>query len=239
MTVGTDLSGLTAVVTGGSKGIGLATARALVEAGAWVGMVARDAERLRRAADEVGAHAIPADVSSPAGVHALLGYVRELLDDPPELVVNAAGTFALAPLAATEPDVFDAQLDANLRGAFLVVRAFLPAMLERGRGHIVQIGSVAGRVALPGNGAYAASKYGLRGMHEVLLQEVRGTGVRATLVEPGATDTSLWDTLDPDGDPGLPSRSAMLRPEDVARAVLFAASQPAHVSIPVVAVQPA
>jgi NADP-dependent 3-hydroxy acid dehydrogenase YdfG len=110
-------------------------------------------------------------------------------------------------------------------------------MLARGHGHLVQLGSVAGRVAYPGNGAYSASKFGLRGLHEVLLQELRGTGVRATLVEPAATDTPLWDPLDPDGRDDLPSRAAMLRPEDVARAVVFAISQPRGVQIPVLAVE--
>jgi NADP-dependent 3-hydroxy acid dehydrogenase YdfG len=94
-------------------------------------------------------------------------------------------------------------------------------------------------VAYPENGAYSASKFGLRGLHEVLVQETRGTGVRATLVEPGATDTALWDPVDPDGRDDLPSRAQMLSPDDVARAVLFAATQPAGVEIPVIAVQSA
>jgi NAD(P)-dependent dehydrogenase (short-subunit alcohol dehydrogenase family) len=135
--------------------------------------------------------------------------------------------------------LFDGQIAANLRAPFLVTRAFLPLMLRRGSGHLVSIGSVAGRVAFAENGAYAASKFGLRGLHEVLLQEVRGTGVRATLVEPAATDTPLWDPIDPDSRPGFPSRAAMLRAADVARVVVFAAAQPRHVQIPFVAVEAA
>jgi NADP-dependent 3-hydroxy acid dehydrogenase YdfG len=104
-------------------------------------------------------------------------------------------------------------------------------MLERGAGTIVNVGSVAGRKAFPENGAYSASKFGLRGFHEVLTEEVRGTGVRASLVEPAATDTSLWDSLDPDSDPGLPNRSAMLNASDVAEAVLFVATRPEGVSV--------
>ncbi len=233
------LRGKTALVTGASRGIGLAVARELARAGAWVGMVARGGDALARAAEEVGGHAMPTDVSDPSAVHTMATYVGELLGDAPDLVVNAAGTFALVPLAQTEPAEFDAQVAANLRAPFLLVRAFLPPMLQRGSGHIIQIGSVAGRVAFAGNGAYSASKFGQRGLHEVLLQEVRGTGVRATLVEPAATDTSLWDAIDPDSRADLPDRAAMLRAEDVARVVVFAASQPPHVQLPFIAVEAA
>ncbi|HEV2146360.1 MAG TPA: SDR family oxidoreductase [Longimicrobiaceae bacterium] len=234
-----QLRGKTALVTGASRGIGLAVARELARAGAWVGMVARTERELARAAGEVGGHCIPADVTSPAAVHGLVGYVTELLGDTPDILVNAAGAFALAPLARTDPDTFERQIAVNLRGPFLLVRALLPLMLARRSGHVVNIGSVAGRVAFPENGAYSASKFGLRGLHEVLVQETRGTGVRATLVEPGATDTALWDPIDPDGRADLPSRAQMLSPDDVARAVLFAAAQPAGVEIPVIAVQSA
>lgn len=232
-----ELAGRTALVVGASRGIGLAVARELRARGAWVAMVARGQDELARAADEVGGHAIPADVSSPGGVHALAGYITELLGDAPDVVVASSGAFLVAPVAETSPEDFDLVVAANLRAPFLLARAFLPPMLARGHGHLVQLGSVAGRMAFPGNGAYSASKYGLRGLHEVLLQELRGTGVRATLVEPAATDTPLWDALDPDNRDDLPSRSSMLRPEDVARAVVFAVAQPRRVQLPFLAVE--
>jgi NADP-dependent 3-hydroxy acid dehydrogenase YdfG len=237
--MGNEMAGMTVVVAGASRGIGLAVARRMAQAGAWVGMVARGQEELSRAAAEVGGHAIPADVSSPAGAHAVSAYVTELLGDAPDVLVHSAGAFMLRPVAQTSPEEFDALVAANLRGPFLLVRAFLPLMLERGSGQVILMGSVAGRTAFPGNGAYSASKYGLRGLHEVLLQELRGTGVRATLVEPAATDTPLWDDVDAAANPGLPSRAAMLRPDDVARAVVFAATQPAPVQIPFLAVEAA
>jgi len=178
-------------------------------------------------------------VGEPGGVHALATYVTELLGDAPDLLVSSAGAFSLAPVAQTDPADFERQLAVNLRGPFLLMRAFLPLMLRRGSGHLIHIGSVAGRAAFPENGAYSASKFGLRGLHEVLLQEIRGTGVRATLVEPAATDTALWDAIDPDTRPGLPPRASMLRADDVARVVMFAATQPRHVQIPTIAVEAA
>jgi len=100
-----------------------------------------------------------------------------------------------------------------------------------GAGHIVTIGSVADRVVYPGNAAYAASKFGARALHEVVRAETRGSGVRATLVSPGPTDTALWDTVRPEPGGGLPSREQMLSAGDVAGAVLFALTRPATVNV--------
>jgi NAD(P)-dependent dehydrogenase (short-subunit alcohol dehydrogenase family) len=232
-------AGRTAVVVGASRGIGLATSRALASEGARVVMVARGEADLRARAAEIGAEPLPADAATPEGVERLAASVREILGDAPELMVHCAGSFGLAPVAETDPSEFDAMLATNLRSPFLLLRAFLPRMLERRSGHAVLLGSVAGRTAFPGNGAYSASKFGLRGLHAVLLEELRGSGVRATLVEPAATDTPLWDPLDPDADPGLPGRGSMLSAADVARAILFAAAQPPGVEIPVLSIRSA
>lgn len=231
------LRGRTAVVTGASRGIGLAVARELAGAGAKVAMVARTEDDLLAAAEPIAGIPISADVSDPEAVGSLVARVGQSFGGPPDIVISAAGAFAIAPVAETDPRDLERQVAVNLIGPFLVTRGFLPGMLRRRSGHVVNVGSVAGRVPLPGNGAYAASKYGLRGFHEVLAQEVSGSGVRATLLEPSATDTPLWDPLDPDSRPDLPSRSDMLRPEHVARAVLYAVSQPAEVEVSLLAIR--
>ena len=107
----------------------------------------------------------------------------------------------------------------------------------RGSGSHVLVGSVADAQGFSGNSAYAASKYGVRGLHEVLAEELRGTGVRATLVEPAATDTPAWDPYDPDHRPDLPDRAQMLAPADVAEAVLFAATRPPGVRLPLLRIE--
>ncbi len=229
-----ELTGRGILVTGATGGIGRAVADSLAEAGAELFLVARTRDRLEAVAAELSATALPGDAGDPADVAAL----RDgLAGEDVYGLVNAAGTFGLAPVAETEPALLERMLHGNLRAPILMTRALLPGMLERGAGHILTVGSVAGRVALPGNGAYAASKYGVRGFHEVLALELRGTGVRATLVEPAATDTRIWDPLDPDARDDLPGRDAMLSPDAVADAVIFALTRPPSVSIPTVAVQ--
>lgn len=201
----------------------------------WVG--GRDATRLSAVAAACGGVALPFDLSDDGEVAKACGSLRESLGGPPSVLVNAAGVFGIAPFHETSIEVFDRHVDVNLRGTFLVVRAFLKDMMEAGAGHIINISSVAGRKAFPGNSAYSASKFGLRGMHEVLVEEVRGSGVRASLVEPGPVDTPMWDSLDPDRDPNLPNRDQMLSARDVGRAVGYLADLPPHVSIPLLQIE--
>lgn len=218
------LGGRVAVVTGASRGIGAATAEGLRVAGARVVRVARS---LTPAADFVD---MPADLTDPAQVDDLAQRIRRELGAP-ELVVSNAGGFLLRPLAETTIADFDAQVAINLRAAFTVARGFLPMMRAVGRGTFVSVGSVADHVGFPENAAYAASKYGLRGLHETLAAEYRGTGVRLALVSPGPTDTDLWGPFDPDHREGFPPRADMLRPWDVAEAIVFIATRPPHVHI--------
>ena len=237
MTGHAPLGGRSALVTGASRGIGREVAVRLARAGARVWCLARGEQAVRALAAELGGEALPVDLADDAATWDALDGMSERLGGPPEIVVNAAGVFGLAPSHAETVRGFDESLAINLRGPFLVNRALLPGMLERRRGLIVNVGSVAGRRALRGNASYSASKYGLRGYHEVLLEEIHGTGVRATLLEPGSTDTPIWDRLDAGSDAALPRRSEMLRAEDVAEAVLFVATRPETVRIPLLQIE--
>lgn len=236
------LAGTQALVTGASRGIGRAVARALVLAGAEVYAVARGRADLEQLVTELSdaalerpapgrVHAVVCDLRDAAQVAAMLVPVVAAVSQRHTVLVNNAGVFPLAPIVDTAPETFASTIDSNLVAPFRVLHALLRPMREAGRGHVVTIGSVADRRTFGGNAAYAASKFGARALHEVLREETSGSGVRATLVAPSATDTPIWDPIDPDHTPGLPPRAAMLRPEDVADAVLWAVTRPAHVNI--------
>ncbi|MFI5246793.1 MAG: SDR family oxidoreductase [Gemmatimonadales bacterium] len=230
---GASLDGVTAVVSGASRGIGEAVARSLAAAGVGVALVARTREPLERLATELGggAFAVPCDLSIAGSVDAAAESINAAFRGPPRILVNNAGLFRVAPLHELAAGDFESMVGVNLVASFRLLRAFLPAMRAAGSGHVVTIGSVADRAAWPGNAGYAASKYGARALHEVLRAETRGSGVRATLVSPGPTATELWDELDPESRAQFPLPAEMLRPEDVARAVLFALVQPSTVNV--------
>ena len=222
----TPLQGRVALVTGASRGIGAEVAQVFAGEGARVIRVARSLKPAARGS----VRDIPCDLTDPDQVRRLS---TDVLDEfgPPDVVVSNAGAFLLRKLEATEVADLDLQLAVNLRAPFAVARGFLPAMARAGRGSFITVGSVADHVGYPENAAYAASKYGLRGLHETLLEEYRGSGVRLSLVSPGPTDTSAWDPFDPDRREGFIPRAGMLRPRDVADAILFVATRPAHVLI--------
>jgi NADP-dependent 3-hydroxy acid dehydrogenase YdfG len=234
MALSRELSGRVALVTGASSGIGLATAARLAQSGAQVVLVARDVPRLEAAQERIGAGACvcACDVTDPSSAEHMGAALAQCGTNTPDIIVHAAGAFALAPIGETSIAAFDRALAVNLRAAFLLMHAYLPRMLDRGTGDFVTIGSVAGRHAFPSNGAYSASKFGVRGLHAVLAAELRGTGVRASLVEPAATDTPLWDAIDRERNADLPPRAAMLSPVAVAEAVHFAVTRPRDVAAP-------
>lgn len=224
------LAGRVAIVSGASRGIGLAIAGALSRAGARVAMLARGAAALHAAAEPLGALAITADVADEGSVAAAVARVRAELGAP-DILVNNAGLFTLATVEAQTTAALRATLDVNLVAPFVLARSVLPAMRAAGRGHIVTIGSIADRNTFPENGAYAASKFGARALHQVMRDELRGSGVRTTLVSPGPVDTPLWDPIGPDDRAGFTPRARMLPSSAVADAVLFALTRDAAVNV--------
>jgi NADP-dependent 3-hydroxy acid dehydrogenase YdfG len=218
------LAGQVAIVTGAGRGIGRAVARALAAEGAAVVLAARTRSELAAAAGEIrtaggAAFAVPTDITQDRDVMVLVDEAVgrfERLD----ILVNAAGTASFGPVADAKADDWDAMLAVNLRATMVCCRAALPVMLRQGRGTIVNVASIAATRAIAGAAAYAATKAGVVAFSRVLAEEVR-PAIRVGVVLPGAVDTPLWDAV-----PGAPDRARMLRPDDVARAVMLMVTLP-------------
>jgi len=225
------LAGRWVLVTGASRGIGAEVARRLAIDGARLALVARSREPLEALARELAAVAIPCDVADDVAVADAVSRIAQLTHGSPDVIVNNAGSFTIQPVHETSVERFRETLEVNVVAPFSFARAFLSAMQARGHGHIVTIGSIADRAVFPGNAAYAASKHGLRALHEVLRAELRGSGVRASLVSPGPVDTDLWDPIDPDNQPGFTPRAQMLTAGDVADAVRWVVLAPESVNV--------
>lgn len=227
------LAGRTALVTGASRGIGAAVARVLAEAGARVALVSRSQADLEALAATLP-HApvvLADDLTQPAAAVELAVAAHEALGAAPDILVLAAGTFPLGPIEGAGDAELELAFTLNAVAPIRLLREFLPVMRARGAGHIVLLGSLADRHVFPSNAVYAATKHALRAAAEALRAESRGSGVRCTLVSPAATDTPIWDPHDPDAQAHLPNRDEMLQPEDVADAVLWSVTRPAHVDI--------
>ncbi len=211
------------VVLGASRGIGLATARALARPDSLLVLGARDLAALERHAAELratGAQVRPraCDVTRPAEVAALMAEAVGLTGQI-DLLVNSAGVATVAPFEELALEQWEQTLRVGLTGAFLACQQAAQHM--RPGGLIINIASVAARQAFPGWSAYCAAKAGLLAFSNVLREELRPRGVRVTVVLPAAIDTALWDTL-----PGDWNRASMLRPADVAAAIAQIADQP-------------
>ncbi len=217
------------LITGASSGIGAATARHAAEAGYRLVLAARSVDRLGELARELGgdrrALAVPCDVTEwdqqTALVQTALEHFGRL-----DVVFANAGFGAPRGFLNSDPEHWRSMVLTNVYGAALTIRATIEA-LKATRGHLLLTGSVAGRRALPGS-LYSATKWAVTAMGEAARQDLNGTGVRVTLIEPGMVDTPFFDN---------PVSNA-LAPGDVARAVMFAVAQPDHVDVNEILIRP-
>lgn len=227
------IAGRLAVVTGASRGIGRAITQALHDAGARVVLLGRDEQALSATVERLGgaerAAAFAVDFAQPADVAATARAVQREAGAV-DILVNNAALFFVRPAHETDLADFERTLAINLSAHFALVREIVPGMRRRRTGHVVSIGSVADHTPLRGNAAYAASKYGLRGLHEVLREELRGSGVRATLISPARVDTRIWDDITVSADT-TPLEQGMLAASDVAEAVMYALTRDPTVNV--------
>jgi NADP-dependent 3-hydroxy acid dehydrogenase YdfG len=243
------LDGTAALVTGASSGIGEATAVALAGQGARVALAARRADRLEALAGRIedSALVVEADVAREEEARAA---VERTVDELGRLdiVVNNAGVMLLGPAVDAPLEEWRRMVDVNLSGLLAVTHAALPHLLRaadgrggRGVADLVNISSVAGRVARSGSGVYNATKHAVGAFSEALRQENVEHDIRVTLIEPGAVDTELPDHNNPEMQEALRKRFEgveRLTADDIARAIVYAIGQPDHVAINEVLVRP-
>lgn len=211
--VDAELSGKVVIVTGAGRGIGRAVARDLAGVGARLVLVARTGAELARVAEEAGedrATVVAGDVTDEATATAAVARALEW-GGSVDGVVNNAGIGWSGPVHDMPLDAWRRLMEVNLTGVFLFTKAALPVMLHQGRGHIINIASGAGRMGMAGSAAYSASKFGVIGFTEAVGLEVRNSGVKVSVVEPGSVQTSF--------SAGMSSRDWALRAEDVAQVV--------------------
>ena len=217
------LDGKVAVVTGGGRGIGAAVTRKLASLGASTVVCGRTLSALKHTAEVIvrsggRCEALECDVCQLPAVEALARHVAQTFGHVDILVNNAGiGGFG-GPLHQLPPEQWDAVLNTNLRGVYYCIRAFAPTMMRAGGGHIVNISSLAGKNALPGGAAYAASKWGLNGLTYSVAEELRGHNIRVAVVCPGSVNTDLSPHAGKDA-------GKMLQPEDVAHVVAMLVTQ--------------
>jgi NADP-dependent 3-hydroxy acid dehydrogenase YdfG len=217
------------LITGASSGIGAATARAAARDGYRLVLAARSVDRLEGLAEELGgperALALECDVTEWEQQEAMVRRTLEAFGQIDVAFANA-GFGAKRGFLAESPEHWRAMVLTNVYGAALTIRATIAALRES-RGHLLLTGSVAGRRALPGS-LYSATKWAVTAMGEAARQELNGSGVRVTLIEPGQVDTPFFSQRPTDA----------LEPDDVARAVMYAVSQPPHVDVNEILVRP-
>lgn len=229
----------TAVVTGASSGIGAATARRLVTEGYDVVAAARRRDRLDELCAETGARAVTLDVTLAESVAALAAEVTEVT-----VLVNNAGTaVGMDEVAVAQPDDWRAMYEVNVIGTLRVTQALLPALVASGRGHVVVMGSTAGRLVYEGGGGYTAAKHAEAALAETLRLELNGRPVRVTEIAPGMVATEEFSLKRFGGDAARAAKvyegvDAPLTADDVADCVAWCVTRPEHVNVDLLVVKP-
>jgi NAD(P)-dependent dehydrogenase (short-subunit alcohol dehydrogenase family) len=220
-----DLAGKIALITGGTRGIGRAIAKSLANAGATVVITARDEIAIRRMVDELkpagGAAGYVCDVRDYEQVKSVFAKVAADLGGV-DILINNAGVGTFDTVESTSVEDFRAVLETNLFGVFYCCHEAIPLMKQRGGGYIINVSSLAGTNAHPRMAAYNASKFGLNGFSEALMQEVRHGGIKVSYIMPGSVNTEFG------GDEPGDEKSWQLQPDDVARVVMDLLEYPAR-----------
>ena len=241
------IRGSWALVTGATSGFGEAIARRLAAEGCALAITGRREDRLERVAAEIRqAHQVDVvtlafDVRDRTATERALAQADALLAKTDILVNNAGLALALDPVQAGSPDDWDQMIDTNVKGLLYVTRTVLPGMTERRRGHVVNIGSVAGHIVYAGGAVYAATKFAVRAISDALRYDVLGTGVRVTNVEPGLAETEFSLVRfggDRERAASVYKGVEPLRAEDVADAVAWAVTRPPHVNVQTILLMP-
>lgn len=240
------LSGKVAIVTGASSGIGEATAVALAAEGAKVAVVARRSDRLESLVQQIAngggeAFAIAADVTDERQAQDMINQTKSRFDRV-DILVNNAGVMLLGMVDGANTEDWRRMINTNILGLLYATHAALPIMKAQGEGHIVNISSVAGRVAQAGAGVYNATKWGVNGFSEALRQEVHNDKIRVTVIEPGAVATELThhitDSAAKERVTAWIQSITPLESEDIAAAILYAVTQPARVNVNEILIRP-
>lgn len=222
-------------VTGASRGIGAAAARALAAKGAKLALLARSADALGaldpelRALGAADVLVFPADVGSPS----VEGFIPAIVErwGGLDALINNAGLGIMKPVEKLTDEDWSTVLSTNLTGPFRLSRAAIEPMRKRGGGHIINVSSIAGEVAFAGGGAYCASKFGLQGLSECLMAEVRRDGIKVTILGPGSVDTRF-------DAGGTQDTSWKIAPEEIARAIIFALEAPENTMASKIQIRP-
>ncbi|HEY7264296.1 MAG TPA: SDR family NAD(P)-dependent oxidoreductase [Trebonia sp.] len=223
-------------VTGASSGFGAAAARRFAAAGSRVVAAARRADRLKNLATELGDSVLTVtlDVQDRAAVAAAVALLPPEFAEIDVLVNNAGLALGLGPAQSADLDDWDQMIDTNCKGLVYCTRAILPGMVDRGRGHVINLGSVAGSYPYPGGNVYGGSKAFVHQFSLNLRSDLHGTGVRVTCVEPGMADTE-FSTVRFGGDKeqadAVYAGMQPMTSGDIAEAIYWAATQPRHVNV--------